>query len=730
MTRMPFLLFMLLSFLPFLWLHGGAVYVPESYAFVDPASVLDHYAGAWCTALAYGEPAAPWNQGVLFPAGLIMSLVRRFGGADDLGQKIYVCLYLGGFFAAWWSFAGILTRNIAARTVCVLSAFVSFAFLAGFLYHERMFALLLVPALFSLAVRHLREGGLRWMALHFLTLGLCQAFLFNLAQAATTLMAYPAALLFHGIEQRLPARAWRTAAGKMLLFLLPAVPALMTGWLVYRESMFAAKELFLNLPGNSYTHSPLSMVLQGRGAWWEGSSHLGVPYLHLAPFFDHPVVVAATLMLVVAALLPWTRSGFRDRNGSNRAFFLLLLYLAALAAASGVLFPTAIQQRIPALKAFREPWYKFLPWVVLAQAGLLTLAVERLGKRWFTVALILLMAVKGAPWFTDSFLDRGNRIWKKTFVALPSHWLEFRDWAHENRELALLPFPVGQAYSEYRWYEHDFGNAAYPPYRLVGQPRWLRSNRTPIYGNIYDHLCRHYDAVSDEFLEKGDMSFLRLSPVDGLLETRDMVMHDLLSKEQSGARRYFETSPERVFGGQLFLYRVKESCRVPWVYAADREVRLKGGFHDLARFIPPPEKRFRSALFLEGGGDRALLSDRVLASPGVEGERLSSSRWRIRVAGAKGRYILVLNQTHHRGWRLYTEGPGGSKRPIAEGTHERVNGFANAWTVDPAEAGGADHVLIAEYAPARLFLGAWVLQGLTLAGAILVLIPKRKRVTP
>jgi hypothetical protein len=223
------------------------------------------------------------------------------------------------------------------------------------------------------------------------------------------------------------------------------------------------------------------------------------------------------------------------------------------------------------------------------------------------------------------------------------------------------------------------------------------------------------------------MSFLRLGPMDGLLETRDMVMHGLLSKEQAGVWRYFEAAPERDFEDRLFLYRVKATCRLPWVFAADREVRLKGGLHDLARFIPPPQTPFRSALFLEKGEEQALLSDRTLEPPRVEGERLSSSRWRIQVSGARTPYVLVLNQTHHRGWRLYRERPDGSKHPVALNTHEKVNGFANAWTVDPKEAGGADHVLVAEYAPARQFQAAWILQGLFLISAVVILVRNRRR---
>ena len=127
--------------------------------------------------------------------------------------------------------------------------------------------------------------------------------------------------------------------------------------------------------------------------------------------------------------------------------------------------------------------------------------------------------------------------------------------------------------------------------------------------------------------------------------------------------------------------------------------------------------------------------------PKIQFEKINPTRYRLKVNGAKDRYVLVFSESFHRNWSLFpaytepqqkktlsnyfdgkvTEGVHSNtfldestfstwgKKAIASYRHFQVNGYANAWVVLPEDVGGRDsYSLVVEMTDQRIFYAGLV----------------------
>jgi len=128
--------------------------------------------------------------------------------------------------------------------------------------------------------------------------------------------------------------------------------------------------------------------------------------------------------------------------------------------------------------------------------------------------------------------------------------------------------------------------------------------------------------------------------------------------------------------------------------------------------------------------------------PKITFAKVNPTKYRILIEGAKEPYSVVFSESFHKGWKLYINGLTDSKinelkygetvasyfdgeikegthrmnflekdtfetwgkKPLPEERHYLVNGYANAWRILPADAGGQENYeLIVEFEPQRLY---------------------------
>lgn len=211
------------------------------------------------------------------------------------------------------------------------------------------------------------------------------------------------------------------------------------------------------------------------------------------------------------------------------------------------------------------------------------------------------------------------------------------------------------------------------------------------------------DKSRNEITGKVNPSLMRILPLTG--------------KEQRHSDFLYKSSHNASSAKLLFFSRVK-----------DKRVGEAGVENVKVQRIYEPE------IFLKRTDSQGF--SKMPQLPRIIFSKVNSTKYRVRIKGAKEPYTLVFNENFHRGWRAYFKEASSSdeeivasyfdgqvkqttsgdifldgntfetwaKEPVSEEKHYLVNGYANAWYIAPEDVGGTeDYEIIIEYWPQRLF---------------------------
>ncbi len=123
--------------------------------------------------------------------------------------------------------------------------------------------------------------------------------------------------------------------------------------------------------------------------------------------------------------------------------------------------------------------------------------------------------------------------------------------------------------------------------------------------------------------------------------------------------------------------------------------------------------------------------DSYNSSPVISFEKVNPTKYRVNVSGATGPFFLAFSESYHTQWKAYLDFKNNDtnwieafyRRSITSGNHFMVNGYANAWYIDPAELGaGEEFSITLYYQPQSLFYLGLIISGLTFVGCIILLL--------
>lgn len=188
--------------------------------------------------------------------------------------------------------------------------------------------------------------------------------------------------------------------------------------------------------------------------------------------------------------------------------------------------------------------------------------------------------------------------------------------------------------------------------------------------------------------------------------------------------------------GDIYVYKIDDEYFLPHIYAASEATLVDGGLNEMSQvvisdgFVPG-----KPALFLS---DQVALSQWEFIQghngssdypPVITFQKLDPTKYIAHVK-AKGPFYLVFSESFSPQWHAYVnEGAGQTnwigalfQKPIPE--HFLVNGYANAWYVDPGQLGieGEEFTITLYYWPQSLFYIGWITTGITFAGCVSYLI--------
>jgi len=350
---------------------------------------------------------------------------------------------------------------------------------------------------------------------------------------------------------------------------------------------------------------------------------------------------------------------------------MLGFFVGSILLASGVSFyPQAYQwiyDNVPFLYIYREPWSKFLPYVIFSMAGLVTFSLDKIKNKLHLFIIAFVIIFRMYPFLSPSLFDYTNLGWKKLFLKPPQAWQQFDDWSLNYKDSYILPFPISTPTTQiiYRWYDGQLGNSNLPLYLHFGSTNTFSTAYAP---NSY------VKQILYSFFEIESMNFIKLMTVDYMLEQRDAVDFDRLDNftYQPGARKFFEKKPFKVFDESLHLYKILPEYKLELIYVPNSISVISADISNLPDYVTDSFV-VGDALYLKEQNENIL--DIKYKKPLVSYEKVNPTKYAVDINGAKGTFPIVFNQAYNRYWSL--DG--------IESAHLIANGYANSWFIDTKE---------------------------------------------
>ena len=391
------LLSTILVILPWFWIPKRFVYTSEEPNFINYDIKLEKASTMWTKDYGFGSAGDPSNQSLLIPNAVFYDTMRELGVDRSSTQKLFISfLFLSIAIGFRW-FSSLFTTSSFVRSLGLSAYLFNFYMVGSLGYTAKILNLILMPPIFFLTYKYLKTKKVKYALQSYIWVFAFQGIFTNLPLAVISLSIYFLAFLYYLFSER----NWilRKALRDMAVLLLSVAPILIHHFTIYRNVLVAMQEKS-NLFVFSAIGTTLDLLFQMRGVWWEKSGHLGIYYFNLWGFYGHPLIVVSTVIATGTVVLLSVRTTWASKLASrSRATFWLALYLFGLGLASGFYFFPGFYQwlinHVPLMVMFREPWAKFIPYVVFSLSAMIIVILDYYRKndhkKFITISIILVL---------------------------------------------------------------------------------------------------------------------------------------------------------------------------------------------------------------------------------------------------------------------------------------------------------------------------------------------------
>lgn len=578
------LLMIIFSFcLPLIWLAPKYIYIAEENNFANYQKIAYNNLYSWSSNLNYGNPSGPADHSVLFN-GIFYYLLEKIGLSNYIIQLLYLFLIIFGILISIYFFLRLFIKSDLIVIIGTAAYLLNFLTQSSIFYSAKMFQLIFIPAVFVFLFKYFESKNFKYLIYNFILFFLLQGVFTNLPQAFATFLVYPIFFLFLVFNHSKNEKAYREKWKHFLLFFVLSVPVVLYQGLVYWFSDFQNFKALKAIQTFKALHSPISLVLQLRGSWWESQKYASIAYNHWLSFYNNPIIIIISFFVVLISLLPFI---FRKRLNHvlwNIYLFFSVLFISSVFFASGTNFCPFLYEwlfkNIPMFYIFREPWVKFMPFVLLSLVAMFSIALTVIRNKILLYSTLILILIRGLPFFSLDFFDKSNLGWKKLFISPPSYWYEYKNWTTDNKNKYVLADFLSDSWVNYKWYNKNFGNSNFPMYYLLGRNNNIFFTKFGL-GNSCNSLI-------GLFYKENSLDFVRLCPIDFLLKQNDVILNDYVnnSSRQNIVYNYFNEDGRINFSNKLFLYPIKEEYRVPHIYSCPEVTVISAANDNIDIFIP------------------------------------------------------------------------------------------------------------------------------------------------
>lgn len=268
----------------------------------------------------------------------------------------------------------------------------------------------------------------------------------------------------------------------------------------------------------------LNLRFLGQWAWY--NRHYLYPYYPFSGYYDEPLVVASTYLIVFSAFFVGV---VKSRSKDRFVFFILILALASLFLVGGSRPPFGfiyafLYKNVPMFKVFREPFTKFgelyaISISLLFYVFLLSIK-ERIKIKWQPLVFIFLLflVILGAKplLLGEHVWDKWNGSMRSLRVKVPEYWREFERYQALNlKDSRIVTIPKVYYGSAWSW-PYGFSSADDVAVNFVSNGNSIL--RRPLdTGSISGDIVDNVYSIKDL-----STSYLSLLGVDYVLRENDL----------------------------------------------------------------------------------------------------------------------------------------------------------------------------------------------------------------
>lgn len=412
-----------------------------------------------------------------------------------------------------------------------------------------------------------------------------------------------------------------------------------------------------------------------------------------------------------------------------------------------------IYEHIPGFFAYRGPSDKFGMIVVIFLALLVGFsassileAIQRSKVKYkyfisiaFTIVIIAVFLISAFPLFTLketlAYTEPPSAMIYSSYVNIPDYWYEASDWINgQEGDFRVLLTPKENLYGPYKW--KYYGIRAFST-KLITKP--TLQNQFDYQKNQASELISQLYAM---IANNNATEFQRLL---ALMNVR-YILQDNSVEQYVGAsiiippvvmKTFFDNQTNihlvKRFG-ELDIYEVDNTISSSHIYATSKVILIDGNISEMVQAIAsddfiPVESVLLLSQQINASQWQFIQEYAVNQSddyaPELVLQKLNPVKYQINITNATAPFFLVFSESYQPQWKAYVNPQDGNtnwfqaffRRSVSGDMHFLVNGYANAWYIDPKEHGTGENFTITLYfKPQSYFYIGLVISCLTFTG--------------
>jgi len=526
-------------------------------------------------------------------------------------------------------------------------------------------------------------------------------------------------------------------------------------------------------------HTSLLNTTRLLGDWHLYASYLGEPYFSWQGIYFSPFFVILSFLVPILAFSSLLIKKYRKLSLFFAILSLIGLFLAKGNNPPGAILNILFLEKIPFAGMFRNSYEKFGILISFSYSVLLGFLISGLHtffdvfllkfKRCkllqflpianFILLFFVLELVYMFPFWTGDVIYPGGKRRPSHRIRIPSYYKVAGEYiAVDNREFRIISVPPAckAKTATYDWEYGYYGSDSLEEYFFLQKPLLT----VGLTGN--ENITEIQSLLLKSIFSRNPLLFFRLSAMTNtkyvlnhLDFNLDYVPYVTPPYSFRKALNYILGEPQSF--GKIDIYRVPNYYFLPHIYSSASNVIVYDNIDTMINILQTTSFD-KLPLFIEKNHLKLTNLDRLSLAktlPTVIFRKINPTRYEVKVENATGPFFLVFLESYHPKWKAYVEMRNRNwktetrhweiiaeypkinvkeakhemrftpkdvaylfKKPLPEKYHLLVNGYANAWFIDPNEIGKQNFTITLYFWPQSLFYLGLFISGVTLLGCL------------